>query len=815
MSEHIKTGEGSSTPGQKNGNLAARELRRLAGKIIVAALVLEFLLGFYVAIQHGTILSFAGLGVAVLIPYFLLSIFAPKSKWNHISAIAGLSALALLIFYQSDGQPLFFLLFFIASGIAVMGQDQKACLVPVAISFVFFVTVSNIEGTNGTGVSNPDILYYNIFLLGFAGICFLISRFLLKVAAKERTLAQQVEEFRSKSETSINYAKQIAAGNLNAEYDPEEGDTLGQSLLEMSNNLRKAAEIERERTWQIEGIAKLHELLRHHNTRVEDLSYQIILFLVKYLDANQGGAFVLNEEDEKEPFLELKACYAYSRQKFLQKKVELGEGLLGQAYLEKDIVYLTDVPQDYFMIKSGLGDATPTSVILVPLKTEDKVVGVLEIASFQELPPYRQEFLLKASESIASSITTMKINEQTSRLLAESQEMAEEMRAQEEEMRQNMEELHATQEDLHRKNLEQKQAEEELKESQVFLNEVLNSIPAPICVKNRNHEVILFNTAYKEKLEGVKTSRLAVAGGGTLLMEKDELRDEDEQIFLAGGSVKGEKKMVDKSGLEKYYLTTKAVFNNNKGEEFLINVLTDITDRKEFEEALALERLMFQSLMDNFPDRINFKNKEGQYLRVNRAKAKRHGLDDPSLIIGKSDFDFFKEEHARKAFNEELEIMKSSKGIIDLEEKLLYPDGSIAWGSTSKMPLIDGDGNIIGTYGITRDITEQKKVQFTIENLKEIIATLSETVPVLLYKIDKDKAFTEFSGSGAETIGVKPEAVIGSKATSLFPYEKHLGKEMQFLHKGKTGEKEWTFQHRLFEDKNLEGGVIGFAVMIG
>lgn len=266
-----------------------------------------------------------------------------------------------------------------------------------------------------------------------------------------------------------NFALEVGSGRFNSEINVfnNEGE-IGQSLHDMKNSLQKVAQEEKERNWMNEGFTRFADILRKSDDNLQKLSESVISNLVKYLKANQGGIFIVNDENKENILLELTGCYAYERKKYLNKQIMPGEGLVGQCYLEKLSIYMTDIPPDYINIKSGLGGANPGNLFLAPLKYNNIVYGVIEIASFDRFHDYELEFVDQIAESIASSISAVKINDHTRKLLEESQLAAEQLRAQEEEMRQNMEELAATQEEMHRN--QKAVNENEQKTRLIFLN---------------------------------------------------------------------------------------------------------------------------------------------------------------------------------------------------------------------------------------------------------------------------------------------------------------------------------------------------------
>ena len=141
------------------------------------------------------------------------------------------------------------------------------------------------------------------------------------------------------------------------------------------------------------------------------------------------------------------AHFAYDRKKYNKKRMELSEGLIGRSAFEKNTIYIDEIPDNYVDITSGLGEANPKVLLIVPLKVNENVHGVVEITSFNYIEPYKVEFIEKIAENIATTYSTVKINLRTANLLNESREAAERLTQQEEEMRQNMEELQATQEE--------------------------------------------------------------------------------------------------------------------------------------------------------------------------------------------------------------------------------------------------------------------------------------------------------------------------------------------------------------------------------
>ncbi len=221
-----------------------------------------------------------------------------------------------------------------------------------------------------------------------------------------------------------------------------------QKLKNSLKELEQAREEDEKRNWSTKGLAEIGQILREDDSA--DIYSVIVTHIVNFLGANQGGIYI-SDFSQEPVVLNLEGCYAYGRKKYRDQQVEAGEGLLGQCFMEGNVTHLTEIPEGYIEITSGLGEATPNSLILVPLKLNDKVEGVIELASFENFDKHQIAFLKKIAETLALFVANKRTNEQTKKLLNKTKTASDALRAQEQEMRKNFEELQSIKEEMESK----------------------------------------------------------------------------------------------------------------------------------------------------------------------------------------------------------------------------------------------------------------------------------------------------------------------------------------------------------------------------
>jgi PAS domain S-box-containing protein len=453
-------------------------------------------------------------------------------------------------------------------------------------------------------------------LLGY----FIARSFILIIKKQNKLIKKEA----SRSSVVLDFIDNLRQGNLESAIPlSQQKDQLGKSLQRLKDYLIKNREEEdqrrieeEQRTWVTNGLAQFGEILRRNDNDLEELSYSIIKYLVDYMRVNQAGFFLLNNTGKGEPFFELKACMAYDRKKFADKVIQWEEGLIGRCALEKETIYLTDVPNDYVNITSGLGEANPSAILVVPLKTNDEIFGVIELASFSNFMEFEIEFIEKIAESIGATISTVQTNIQTNKLLKETQNQAEKMAQQEEELRQNLEEMQATQEESDRREIEMKGILEAIDHAAISSE---FGVDGTLISVNHN-----FLDSFKYSIEEIENQNIKI------FFFKDDL-DELDNILTElrnGHNFKGRGRRRTKMGDEIYLLSTYTPVMDTEGE--IVKILSldyDITEQVKMEEELKRSKEELGIMLEDAKNEVKEQFKEIEAVKIRNEKTLEGALD--------------------------------------------------------------------------------------------------------------------------------------------------------------------------------------------
>jgi PAS domain S-box-containing protein len=601
----------------------------------------------------------------------------------------------------------------------IFNSFLERCGLIILLAFFYLVFIYKFTNNLFQGVNDVKN-FASALVLGK-----LPSAIKLRTKSELADIATLLNSFVTSLHEKIRYASKLGSGETDSALIPlSDEDTLANALLDMEKSLKKAADEdkkykieEKKRAWSNEGIAKFGEILRMQTNNLAKLSDEIIVNLVKYLDANQGGIFLYNDEDTSDTHLELMSAFAYDRKKFIKKRVEIGEGLVGTCAQEKQTIFVTDIPENYIEISSGLGDSPPRCILIVPLKTEESIFGILEIASFIILQPFEIDFVEKLSQSIASTFATVKININTARLLEQSKKQAEEMAQQEEEMRQNLEELQATQEESARREAE--------------INSLAKAVDASALViqTDMDGRIIEVN---KKFVSIIKMHRDELIG--KFLKGAFVFNSENEEFFnllqdLKQGKVITRIEVIQPDESRKIFLEMhySPIFYHDGKPYKVLGIATNITEHKIMEKTLQAKEEELEHLTASFE---NFKNtiEQGFIMceispdllisEVNENYAEITGYHTQELI-GKDYRKFLRPDELKQFEVIWSEVMKDKdyKGVI----KRTKPTGDESWLMTSLVPIKDNQGIINKIIFLAHDITEKKlKYQVLEDANKEI-----------------------------------------------------------------------------------------------
>jgi two-component system NtrC family sensor kinase len=310
---------------------------------------------------------------------------------------------------------------------------------------------------------------------------------------------------------------------------------------------------------------------------------------------------------------------------------------------------------------------------------------------------------------------------------------------------------------------ERKRAERALEERTAYLNTLIEISPVGIAVLDTRDRIQMSNPAFeklflysRQEMQGVDLDDLIVPN--ELIAESESLTRQ----CLSGASVHTTSRRRRKDGTPVDVEISGVPLVIDGEPRGLLVLYQDITERKQAEQDLAQERDLLRTLMDNLPDYIYFKDRESRFVRTNLAHVKAFGLNDPSQVVGKADFDFFTAEHAQQAYDDEQEVMRTGTPMMAREEKETWPDGRVTWVSTTKMPFRDTSGAIIGTFGVSHDVTERKRSEDEVYRSRQMLQSILDSVPQRVFWKDRsltylgcNRAFALDAGLGdaAEVVG--------------------------------------------------------------
>jgi PAS domain S-box-containing protein len=304
-----------------------------------------------------------------------------------------------------------------------------------------------------------------------------------------------------------------------------------------------------------------------------------------------------------------------------------------------------------------------------------------------------------------------------SRDITEHKQAEEELRRTHDELEQLVQggaaQLHAINETLQAQVIQRQRAEQALAAERNLLRGLIDNLPDRIYVRDRQCRYLNDNIAHAQFLGASTPDNVVGKSVADFLpvAQAEQYEATDRQVMESNQPLLNIEEVITQSdGARRWALTTKVPLHDARGHVVgIVGISRDITQRKETELAFAKQRSQLDALMDNIPDAIYFKDRQSRFTLINRAQANRFSLTDPAQAVGKTDFDFFSQEHAQPAFDDEQEVIRTGQPVVGKEEKETWPDGHETWVSTTKEPLRDQTGKIIGTFGISRDITEHKK----------------------------------------------------------------------------------------------------------
>lgn len=488
------------------------------------------------------------------------------------------------------------------------------------------------------------------------------------------------------------------------------------------------------------------------------------------LEAGHGIFYIQDNNNESR----LLAGYGYQERKNLSQSFKLGEGLVGQCVLEKAPIILTNPPEDYVIIGSGLGEAVPRCIAALPIIHAGRVLGVLELAAFNKFGDNENALLDAMMPILAMNLEIMERNVRTQRLLEETRQQAENMEKQAAQLEQQAVEMEAQQ--------------AELMFTEAWYRGIIESAPDGMIVADQNGIIVLTNPM-TETMFGYDPGELLGQPIEILIPESAR----SQHVSQRNGFVKNRetRKMI---GSELHGM-------RKDGLQFAVEVglshlpalagrgscvcasVRDITDKKRIDDDMRRQRATMKSVINSIPDAIFYQDPEGVYLGCNIAFSELLGKPVKD-IVGKTNYEFFSKKRA-DLYRAEAEEMKATLQSRTSEQCVAYPDGRRIIIDSLYSPFLDHNGYVMGLLGISRDITERKAAEDHIRESERQLLFMLESSPVAVQVVDAETNAVVFANqSYANMFHTSPEDWSKISSTEIYRHRQDYEGFKQQLSQG-------------------------------
>jgi two-component system sensor histidine kinase/response regulator len=311
---------------------------------------------------------------------------------------------------------------------------------------------------------------------------------------------------------------------------------------------------------------------------------------------------------------------------------------------------------------------------------------------------------------------------------------------------------------LEREVAERKRTEEILRNSEALYSSLVENLPVHVIRKDLDGRFTFANKSFCDLLGKPLAEIRGKSDSDFYPPELARKYRQDDQHVAETGEVLECVEENKKDGETRHVQVMKSPIRDAGGNVVGVQVIFwDVTERRKAEAALEQERYLLRALMDNLPHSIYFKDTRSCFIRINRALANYFGLSDAADALGKTDFDYFAEEHAREAKADEEQVMQTAEPLLDKEERETWPDGRETWVTTTKLPLYNEQGEIVGTFGISRDITEQKRAGEALRTSEMKYRTLYDSSRDAIMLATPEEGFFSGNPAAVELFGCRSE----------------------------------------------------------